>query len=272
MIQSALGHTHRITKVEQKAATCNEAGHKAYYVCEGCGLWFEDATASVEITDHDSVILVPGHDWKDATCTEPKTCKACGKTEGEANGHKASDWMTDESSHWKVCTVCEEVIDGSKADHADENKDGKCDACGYAMVQNYEVTEGADSKWTVTSGETLTFRADGEFSLFTGVMMDGKLVDPSNYTAVAGSTIVTFKAEYLKTLGAGEHTMTIVFTNGSASANFEIKAGSGSNGTPSTGDNSHVLLWTALLLLSAAGIVTLVIVGNKKQYDKKYVK
>ena len=270
VIQPELGHS--ITKVEGYPATCTEAGQKTYYVCEGCGLWFEDATGNVEITDHDSVILLPSHDWQEATCTAPKTCKVCGETEGEANGHTASEWVSDETSHWKVCTVCEEVIDGSKADHADENKDGKCDACGYAMMQNYEVIEGADAKWTVTSGETLTFRADGEFSLFTGVMMDGVLVDPSNYTAVSGSTIVTFKAEYLKTLRAGEHTMTVMFTNGSASANFEIKAGSGSNGAPNTGDNSHFLLWTALLLVSAAGMATLVIAGKKKPYDGKYVK
>ena len=29
-----------------------------------------------------------GHDWKEATCTEPKTCKRCKLTEGEALGHK----------------------------------------------------------------------------------------------------------------------------------------------------------------------------------------
>ena len=27
------------------------------------------------------------HDWVDATCTEPKTCSACGETEGAALGH-----------------------------------------------------------------------------------------------------------------------------------------------------------------------------------------
>lgn len=30
-----------------------------------------------------------GHDWADATCEEPKTCDRCGKTKGDANGH---DW------------------------------------------------------------------------------------------------------------------------------------------------------------------------------------
>ncbi len=27
------------------------------------------------------------HEWKEATCTEPKTCTKCDKTEGEALGH-----------------------------------------------------------------------------------------------------------------------------------------------------------------------------------------
>ena len=28
------------------------------------------------------------HEWKEATCTEPKTCTKCGETEGEALGQK----------------------------------------------------------------------------------------------------------------------------------------------------------------------------------------
>lgn len=27
------------------------------------------------------------HEWQEATCTNPKTCSACGETEGEALGH-----------------------------------------------------------------------------------------------------------------------------------------------------------------------------------------
>ena len=33
-----------------------------------------------------------GHDWKEATCTEPKTCKNCGETEGIALGHDWGEW------------------------------------------------------------------------------------------------------------------------------------------------------------------------------------
>jgi hypothetical protein len=38
-----------------------------------------------------------GHVWKDATCTAPKTCAACGVTEGEPAAHNLVD---------NVCSVC----------------------------------------------------------------------------------------------------------------------------------------------------------------------
>ena len=73
IITDALGHTHSMTPVAAKDATCTEDGNKAYYVCSGCGKWYEDATGNVEIVDHNSVVIDhPGHDWKEATCTDPK--------------------------------------------------------------------------------------------------------------------------------------------------------------------------------------------------------
>lgn len=37
-------------------------------------------------------IPVLGHDWKAATCTEPKTCKRCQTTEGDPLGHDWGEW------------------------------------------------------------------------------------------------------------------------------------------------------------------------------------
>jgi len=42
------------------------------------------------------------HDWKEATCTEPKTCEECGKTKGEAEGHL---WGK-EDVETRVCERC----------------------------------------------------------------------------------------------------------------------------------------------------------------------
>ena len=53
------------------------------------------------------------HDWKPATCTEPKTCKTCGATEGKALGHKwdagkVTKAATEKAEGVKTftCTVC----------------------------------------------------------------------------------------------------------------------------------------------------------------------
>ena len=87
-------HTHNLTLVPAKAPTCTEKGNTAYYTCDGCDKWFEDATGASEITDKTSVILA-------------------------ATGHSASDWKSDNTDHWKECTVvgCGVIIEGSKAAH-----------------------------------------------------------------------------------------------------------------------------------------------------------
>ncbi len=46
------------------------------------------------------------HDWRDATCVEPKTCAKCGKTEGEALGHT---WIPATCTEPKTCSVCGET-------------------------------------------------------------------------------------------------------------------------------------------------------------------
>ena len=43
-------HTHNLTLVAAKAATCTEGGKEAYYKCEGCGKFYEDVLGTKEIT------------------------------------------------------------------------------------------------------------------------------------------------------------------------------------------------------------------------------
>ena len=118
-------HTHNLTLVPAKAPTCTEKGNTAYYTCDGCDKWFEDATGASEITDKTSVILA-------------------------ATGHSASDWKSDNTDHWKECTVvgCGVIIKGSKAAHTagewiidtpatattSGSKHKECTVCGYTMA------------------------------------------------------------------------------------------------------------------------------------------
>ena len=65
VIQAATGHVHagNLTKMNRQEATCTVDGNKEYYECT-CGKFFEDATANVEITDHNSVVLLKtGHSY-----------------------------------------------------------------------------------------------------------------------------------------------------------------------------------------------------------------
>ena len=103
------GHTCDIKPVAKVEPSCTEGGKEAYYKCEGCGKFYEDALGTKEITDLAS--------WGNLAKL----------------GHTESDWKSDKDNHWKECTVagCGVIIENSKAAHADANNDGKCDICEY---------------------------------------------------------------------------------------------------------------------------------------------
>ena len=115
----------------------------------------------------------------------------------------------------------------------------------------YTVTAGAEGKWYQKSGKTLSFTANGEFSKFVGVSVDGKRLADSAYTAKSGSTVVTLKNSYLNTLKQGKHTLTVHFEDGKAETAFQVLAAKdGTN--PTTGDTIH--LWAGILFVSLTGL------------------
>ena len=96
----------------------------------------------------------------------------------------------------------------------------------------YWIMDGADGSWNQsTDGSgSLSIRGNGTFSKFVDVKVDGNVVDPTNYTAREGSTIIELHADYLKTLSEGPHTFEIAWTDGTASTGFTVaKNTSGSN-------------------------------------------
>ena len=155
-----------------------------------------------------------------------------------------------------------------------------------AGASDYKMIEGANGTWTQNSNGTLVFRANGDFSKFTGVKVDGTLIDAKNYTAVSGSTVITLKADYLKTLSAGTHKITVVYTDGECSANFEVKkaaseqtkptegdktdttkpAGGKDTISPQTGDNSNLALWFVVLFVSGAGVLGTTVYSKRKKH------
>ncbi len=54
------------------------------------------------------------HDWKEATCSEPRLCVKCGKTEGTALGHT---WTAATCEAPKTCPVCGETEGAALGHH-----------------------------------------------------------------------------------------------------------------------------------------------------------
>ena len=206
-ITPALGHVHKnnLTKVPAETADCEKDGNIEYYTCS-CGKWFSDATASVEITDKDSVVIKGGHKYGELVQEEPAVHTATEKKDGMkahyfcdecdtyftadkvattkealviANAHSyGTEWKSDKDNHWNECACGDKA---NTAAHKDENSDGKCDVCQYNIG---------------TPG---------------GSTGDDK---PSD--------------------------------------------------NPQTGDNSNMILWISLLMISALGVVATTILGKKK--------
>ena len=80
------GHTHTLTLVPEKKATCTETGNLAYYTCT-CGKWFTDPEGTAEINDHNSVILPM------------------------ISHNVSTDWSHDDGFHWHTCSGCDGKLD-----------------------------------------------------------------------------------------------------------------------------------------------------------------
>lgn len=131
-------HQHKTTRVSKKAATCTAQGNKEYYTCD-CGKWFEDAAATKEITNKDSVVIA-------------------------AVAHSASGWKSNTNEHWKVCTKCNAEISNSKAIHSDADKNGKCDVCGTAVVVAGSGTSSQAGKPSSTTASSTSSAQQGDSS------------------------------------------------------------------------------------------------------------
>lgn len=139
-------HTHNLTLVFANAATCTKNGNKAYYACDGCDMWFEDANGSIEIADKTSVII-------------------------PATGHAPSEsWKFDKADHWKDCTNagCGVIIEGCKAAHTESGwiidtaptyfnsgtQHKECTVCHYVTAVGFIPAKGGDIEPSDPSGWT----------------------------------------------------------------------------------------------------------------------
>ena len=249
-------HTHNLTLVPAKAPTCTEKGNTAYYTCDGCDKWFEDATGASEITDKTSVILA-------------------------ATGHSASDWKSDNTDHWKECTVvgCGVIIEGSKAAHTagewiidtpatattSGSKHKECTVCGYTMTtETIPATGGgehthsygsewkndADNHWHECSCGDKADKAAHDFKW---------VVDKEATATQKGS-----KHEECKVCGYKKAAVEIPATGTPTEPGKPTGPDS-----PQTGDNSNMILWIALLFISGGVLTGVTVFDKRKRHSVK---
>lgn len=286
---------HSFGKWEKvKAPTCMGRG-SVKRACDICGY--------IEIKD----IAANGHVWntdytvdKQPTCTETGSksihCRNCREVKDvkaiEASGHTLGDWIIDKpatvetaGSRHKECETCGAILEKEEIKKLE--------------LPAYKIIDGAESTWTQNTNTdgSLVIRGDGAIAKFKEVRVDGVVIDVKNYTVTEGSTIITLKTEYLKTLPAGKHTFEIAWTDGSAATYFTV-AGStteednklednkvedntindkkaednnvensrsdvDSNASLKTGDTTDIRLWL-ILLMSALTIMTGLTVKSKR--------
>ena len=123
------------------------------------------------------------------------------------------------------------------------NADGSATIIMEPKDVSYSCVAGDGTTIVEGSGDTATFtfkrsaNDKSTFSHFTGVMVDGVLVDASNYTSVSGSVVVTLSSEYVGSLSVGNHTLTAMFDDSNdADASFTVQ--SKSEGTTDAGDSN----------------------------------
>ena len=117
---------------------------------------------------------------------------------------------------------------------------------------DYRVIEGAGSVWYKGSGKTQRFVASGDVILFKELRIDG-VPFHEGVNISSGSTIADISAKAMETLSVGKHTVTFVYVDGEASADFSVQK----KLPPPTGDAGNPTLWFLLLILGAAGVCLL---------------
>ena len=154
-------HTHNLTLVAAKAATCTTAGNSAYYTCDGCDKWFADATGLVEITDKTSVkIPAPGH------------------TAG-------TEWKSDDTNHWHECSRCHDKKDEAAHDYGSDNV---CDTCGYnkTVPHTHNLTLVAAKAATCTEGgKKAYYKCEGCGKFYEDVLGTKEITDLASWGNIA---------------------------------------------------------------------------------------
>ena len=149
----------------------------------------------------------------------------------------------------------------------DEANKSKLDDILKALIA-YDIISQSAKYYVKGSGKTLTVTANGYYAAygsyvanaygkFIGIEIDGKTVDPKNYTIKAGSTVITLKNSYLESLSTGKHTIQVNYVDGSTDGKDTFRV-SLNNGNPFTGDDNHMVLFSGIMMVSLLSMAMMI--------------
>lgn len=141
------------------------------------------------------------HEWKEATCTEAKTCTKCGETEGEALGHK---WTEATCTKAKECSRCgeesgeplghdvKEWKEESASTCSEAGKEvGTCTRCGETVTKDLPLAEHTPGDWEIKTKAT----SSSSGTRVKKCTVCGKELESENYTMTAAEVKQEYVAE-----------------------------------------------------------------------------
>lgn len=140
---------------------------------------------------------------------------------------------------------------GMAAERA-SGKDPEEYICVSYVYGIFSVIDGGGSQWSPDK-EDLKFRFTGDFENFTGLRVDGVLLDRQFYTATSGSTVILLSKAYLNTLQDGIYELTVLYTDGQVTTQFQVKGGNYPDGS----GHFRINPWFFLLPLALTILVVL---------------
>ena len=188
-------HTHTLTPVAAKEATCTEAGNIAYWFCDDCDKYFSDAEAENEITQAQTVISALGHKW-------------------------SALWTGGAQGHWHECDVCHEA--DSVVAHADANTDGVCDVCGYTI--SAEDPDDPIAVEGITLDKTTATVEEGATVTLTATVTPDNATDKTVTWSTSNEAIATVSGGVVTGVKAGEVTITAKAGDKSATCTVTVTA------------------------------------------------
>ena len=136
----------------------------------------------------------------------------------------------------------------------------------------YTVIQGADSTVDGTSDYVVEVQRSIDdvhcLSYYEWVAIDGIKLTEEQAPTSSGSTIITIKSDYLKTLSDGKHTIVVNFVDNSVATTFTLQSASATKAgasIPRTGEGITKVVIGVMMLTAAAGCFVILQIDKKKK-------